>query len=505
MFVDSPTATLIANTISNNVADHSGSGMKHYAGVGFDHCDNVTLMSNTIRGNSTANHCGGVCFSKSHNAVLTGNAIVSNTRKSNYDGRSVGVYLHESKNISLVGNTISYNTGQDMDLPGTILGGGLYIGFHSTAVLMFNEISSNGATRGGGLYIDSHSIVTLTSNIITGNVVYSSCGQWCYDPVGCGGGLHVQNSVAALTNNVIAGNQAETAGGGLFVEGGDITLINSVVTDNQITITGEFTGSGSGLYITASSPRLLHTTIARNGGGDGSGVYITGTTSTATMSNTILVNQAVGITVSAGNRAILNGVLWYGNSANTGGEGDITVTHEYTGHPAFAADGYHLAAASAAIDKGVDAGVTVDIDGDPRPLDGNCDGPAVTDIGADEFYPHPSLTVTKRASPDRVQAGEPLTYTLHVTNTGNVALTATITDVLPNPVVPTGVQTWSPVILAPGDVWEETVVVTVEMGHSGPLTNVVRVTTVEGATGVYTETSMSDGDYCLYLPLVLKN
>jgi len=86
-----------------------------------------------------------------------------------------------------------------------------------------------------------------------------------------------------------------------------------------------------------------------------------------------------------------------------------------------------------------------------------------------------------------------------------VALTATITDVLPNPVVPTGVQTWSPVILAPGDVWEETVVVTVEMGHSGPLTNVVRVTTVEGATGVYTETSMSDGDYCLYLPLVLKN
>ncbi|NIO71783.1 MAG: hypothetical protein GTN71_22840, partial [Anaerolineae bacterium] len=51
--------------------------------------------------------------------------------------------------------------------------------------------------------------------------------------------------------------------------------------------------------------------------------------------------------------------------------------------------------------------------------------------------------------------------------------------------------TWTPVITAPGGVWTQQVVVTVQMGYSGTLTNVVEVTTEEGATGVYTETSQA--------------
>jgi uncharacterized repeat protein (TIGR01451 family) len=70
-----------------------------------------------------------------------------------------------------------------------------------------------------------------------------------------------------------------------------------------------------------------------------------------------------------------------------------------------------------------------------------------------------------------------------------VTLTTTITDVLPAHVTPTGIITWTPTITAPGGVWAETVVVTVEMGYGGPLTNVVQVTTEEGPTGVYTVTT----------------
>ena len=103
----------------------------------------------------------------------------------------------------------------------------------------------------------------------------------------------------------------------------------------------------------------------------------------------------------------------------------------------------------------------------------------------------PGLTVTKQAHPDPVQAGAQLTYTLRVANTGNVTLTATITDLLPAHVTPTGVITWTPVITAPGGVWMETVGVTVEVGYEGPLTNVVRVATEEGATGVYTVTTLA--------------
>jgi serine protease AprX len=109
----------------------------------------------------------------------------------------------------------------------------------------------------------------------------------------------------------------------------------------------------------------------------------------------------------------------------------------------------------------------------------------------------PRLEVTKRAYPDTVLPGEPLTYTLVVTNTGSLTLTASITDYLPHPIapgktadgtaiVPGGTLTWSPVTVGPGSIWTETIAVTVQMGYAGPLTNVVHVVTEEGASDVYT-------------------
>ncbi|MCP4541537.1 MAG: DUF11 domain-containing protein [Chloroflexi bacterium] len=113
---------------------------------------------------------------------------------------------------------------------------------------------------------------------------------------------------------------------------------------------------------------------------------------------------------------------------------------------------------------------------------------------------YPSLTVSKQATPDLVQAGAQLTYTIYVTNTGSVTLTATVTDTLPDHIarggtsggtliLPGDIVTWTPVILMPSDIWTETVVVTVETDYTGLLTNVVQVTTEEGATGIYTQTS----------------
>ena len=82
-----------------------------------------------------------------------------------------------------------------------------------------------------------------------------------------------------------------------------------------------------------------------------------------------------------------------------------------------------------------------------------------------------------------MQSGAKLTYTLHLTNTGSVSLTATLTDYLPSHVTPTGVLTWMPPALLPNQVWSETVVVSVEAGYTGLLTNVVQVVAGEGITG----------------------
>ena len=469
-FRDSPTATLIANTISDNVANHAGRDLKHYGGAHFDHSDDATLISNTISGNRAANDCGGVCFDSSHNAVLTGNVIISNARGPWYDGCGAGACLRKCKNVQLVDNVIVNNTGTDMDRPGTILGGGLYVG-NSSVTLVANTISSNDATRGGGLYVVSNSIVVLTSNTITGNVAYYACGVWPCAPGG--GGVHLNNSTATLTNTIVTGNRAATG--------------------------------GSGLYLAGSSARLLHPTIARNGGGDGSGLHITGTASTVAMTNTILVSHTVGITVAAGNTATLAATLWgtgtWANLADWGGAGTvITGTINLWDDPDFVdpdRGNYHIGPNSAAIDAGEHAGVTVDIDGEPRSAG------TAPDIGADEYY-HPALDVAKQADPDQVQAGASLTYTIRVTNTGNVTLTATITDILPTHVTPGDVRTWPAVIPAPNGVWVQQVVATVEVGYSGTLTNVVWVTTDQGATGVYTKTSTAVG-YRIYLPVILKN
>jgi uncharacterized repeat protein (TIGR01451 family) len=138
----------------------------------------------------------------------------------------------------------------------------------------------------------------------------------------------------------------------------------------------------------------------------------------------------------------------------------------------------------------------------------------------EEVSVYSQLTVTKHADPALVQGGESLTYTLRVTNAGSVILHAIITDTLPAHVVsgttaggsailPGGTLTWQPVITpanmgVSSGVWTEMVVVTVEADYVGPLTNVAQATTVEGATGVHSET-IAVVEPQVYLPVVLRH
>jgi hypothetical protein len=155
-------------------------------------------------------------------------------------------------------------------------------------------------------------------------------------------------------------------------------VINNVVTDNSADV------SGSGLCIDRSG-QLWHTTVARNTGGDGSGIFVMANASAGPFSvaftNTILVEHSVGISVTGGNTITVNGILWHGTpiTVSQGSTATVVVHNQTIGNPAFSADGYHLTAGSAAIDKGVDAGVTVDIDGQPRPAGMGYD------LGADEL------------------------------------------------------------------------------------------------------------------------
>jgi uncharacterized repeat protein (TIGR01451 family) len=131
--------------------------------------------------------------------------------------------------------------------------------------------------------------------------------------------------------------------------------------------------------------------------------------------------------------------------------------------------------------------------------------------------------VVKEATPDPVKPGAPVTYTIQVANTGSVDLHVTVTDTLPLSVtldetsggtlalpggtvlLPDGrvAVTWTAVITAPGGVWMGTVVATVDEDYRGPLTNLVTVTTAEGATGEGSVTI--DAGWTIYLPLMMRN
>jgi parallel beta-helix repeat protein len=348
-------------------------------------------------GGSPSGDSGGGVLAISATITMSNNQIFSNT--ATFGG---GLYFYVNTNVMLIDNTISDNRGWTH-------AGGLYFRNSSGATLIGNMISDNESPPpagyfGGARFVHSDN-ATLTNNIISGNHAADQCGGVCFDTssnalltgntvisnsagtpgfVSRAGGLRfISSNGANLISNTVTNNSTFGSGGGLYLERSDITMINNVIVDNQITITSNFTGSGSGLYIAGSSPRLLHTTVARNSGGDGSGVYITDAfdyfNSNVALTNTIFADHSVGTTVTAGNTTTLNGVLWYSNTINYGGEGYITVTNEYTGDPAFAADGYHLTCASAAIDRGVNAGMDNDIDGDPRPRGGGYD------LGADEI------------------------------------------------------------------------------------------------------------------------
>jgi uncharacterized repeat protein (TIGR01451 family) len=482
---NSPDAMLVTNIISGNRTSGTGGG-----GLYFKNSPDAMLISNTIASNVAGglslNFGGGLQCTSSNNMTLVGNVIRGNIG----DNTGGGLRFLDCDSTELTGNVVIDNRGGN--------GGGLEIQRSSGVLLFDNVISNNSANRGGGgAYFEGNDNVILEGNVVAGNYFVDPDL-----PLEKGAGLNfTSNASVNLSSNMIIGNYRASLGGGLYIEDSVEELTNNIIAGNQVDDIVPGGGHGSGMYIHNASPRLLHTTIADNSGGAGSGIYVTGTNCIVVLTNTIIVSHAVGVTVTAGNSIALDGVLWWENQTNTGGDGEITLTEEYTGDPAFVdpeSGDYHIGPGSAAVDlemEYTEVGVPEDIDGEPRPMGWG------SDYGADELLIR--LALTKQANPNPAQAGAQLTYTLRATNTGAIDLHATITDVLPAPVTPSGILTWTPVITAPGGVWEQVVIVTVDPCYGGLLNNMMQVTTEEGVMGMVTLPVTVNT--CIYLPLVLKS
>jgi hypothetical protein len=299
--------------------------------------------------------CGGGLYVYMATATISGCAIYGNVASTAREGYGGAVFAYSPNGTTLTGNSVHGNVGSYAD---TGVGGGLTI--MGAAVLNDNLVQGNTASTvgrglGGGVVL-SFGRATLRANTFVRNTA-------ALDPaaVGRGGGLVVLDCGRfTLTNNLLVDNHATTAGGGLYVEG------NENPPEGQ----------------------CLHTTIAHNRGCD-QGVFVRWD-ATVAFSNTIIAgHDTVGITVTQGTTVTLEATLWHDNGMNAAGP-VLTGTINLYEDPAFvdpSAWDYHLAAGSPAINAGVDAGVTTDIDGEARPFGSGYD------LGADEFTSYVYLPV----------------------------------------------------------------------------------------------------------------
>jgi hypothetical protein len=314
-----------------------------------------------------------------------------------------GVYVHGARDpfgeeFTLINSHIFSNTAQQ--------GGGVYMSFCcNNATLRGNTFTSNSAEQDGGGVLLHAGVAVLTENIFNSNTADRGGGAYMHcngtqikkntfvantaDTAGGGLFLDMQCSDAKLNETSIISNTAGR-GGGLAITGGDAgwgrsaTLINTVIADNQANV------EGGGIYIvSAYAVQLLHTTLANNGGGNDSGLRIgdfafnASGPSAVVLTNTILVSQSVGLSITGGSTLTVNSILWYSTSINISQSPTATVSvqNAYWGDPVFVdPDGgdYHISPGSAAIDKGTVTSVSTDIDNEPRF--------GIPDLGADEYW-----------------------------------------------------------------------------------------------------------------------
>lgn len=365
---------------------------------------------------------GGLFVENRDGVLLIGNVIADNTATVTADGNGGGLAATTCENLRLEQNTISGNRATSA---GRGQGGGLYLKNLTGALVQQNAITGNLATAtgargiGGGIYVTGITQATLTANTIREN------GGGGYD-LGAGGGFSCyQSSGLTVSRNVIVANAAapagatlETSGGGGIRVGGDctgVTLENNVIAAN----TAPFGGGG---LLVAPSPGESPSVMLRHNTFVGNSVPTAATarlalpglrrviprpeqeinsfqpnmtptdvsqadqaittigTVTLDAVNTIIAGHDYGVyEIYAGQGALtFDTTLWYNNTTDAGPA--VTRANDRTGDPAFVAPqtyDYHIGAGSAARDAGANAGVAVDLDGQPRD--------SAPDIGADEY------------------------------------------------------------------------------------------------------------------------
>jgi hypothetical protein len=292
--------------------------------------ENVTITG----GQAPEEQCwGGAVWVTGGDVTIRGSTIRDNVSQCGGGGAVEVNSDYGPARLTLEGTTLSGNGGAD--------NGGALHAWDASVLLRNSTVMSNTAGFGGGISFNgagthSNSLV-IEESIIAHNQASAH-----------GGGLDVYGARLVMTNTLLTGNAAEAIDV-LSLNSSDASIVNSTVADNN---------PSAGQAILAHDPEVSRLTLLN-----------------AIMWNNALDIQWDGPTdnVSIEHSNIASG--WPG-------EGNISED------PQFVDPGggdYHLGPGSPCIDSGTDAGAPDhDLDGTPRPIDGDGDSTATTDMGAYE-------------------------------------------------------------------------------------------------------------------------
>jgi hypothetical protein len=484
-------ATASGNTITGNRATTTGAGRGGGVALGLGPQGTsiggpVTLDANTIRGNTAGatsdGRGGGVYISRqvdtpTDSFTVSRNRIADNVASQGGPGRGGGVYLGPSQGARLDANLI---LGNQASLAGhaSLRGPSSGVARHEAKqspsspaeIASHTPLGATGLLRamtmdtwtapfslttsmGGGVYIVNSHEFSLTNNVVARNQASAGSGIWMggnldnpYDihqswgrflhttladnQDGAGAWLESPLRAGSLIDPYSSGVQVLANVSGFYRVGDNLLFIHTNGTTRawRRLVALEYVGGKARLTLDSALPTAYPVGSEVR---DASPMFV----------NTIVSGQTIGITANDQALMLVN-TLWHGNGTDKDDNLNAILTQgDVTGSPAFvaAAGGdYHIAAASAGRDRGVDAGVRNDMDGETRPFG------AGYDIGADEYTgqgtrtPTPTATATRSATASPTGTGTP-------TRTPTATRTAGVTPPLPTS-TPTMTRTPSPTI-----------------------------------------------------------
>lgn len=244
-------------------------------------------------------------------------------------------------------------------------GQGVLIGFTLSNGHTRASAASSYDLRGGGVYAEagallSNCLIVGCSALHHGGGVFGGALRSC-DVRDCSAGLDGGGTYGASLNyGIVSGNTAGDEGGGVFAGWTEECLIFSNSADQ---------GGG-----TAWNTNRHCTIVVNTAASSGGGVY------KSKLTNCIVYHNTAPIWPNYYNSICSYSCTWP----------DPEVPGSITNDPELmdvAGGNFHLSRLSPCIDAGAVGGSGSDLDGTPRPLDGDGDGQAYADMGVYEFSP----------------------------------------------------------------------------------------------------------------------